>query len=223
MTQGSERDRTSHRWRGCDYSAPAGYFVPVCVAEQRCLLGRVVRGETLAHGGILSAREADEGHAAHVELSGLGRVADDCWREIPAHFPAVVIPAHVVMPNHIHGIVQITPTPAWTAKARSAREAGAQHAAPLRGIRGVTPHNVQPGSLGAIVRSFKAAVTKRAREAGLSSERLWQRNFHDRVLRANEWTAALRYIHLNPLRWALDRFNPEHAGDSESEPWLEAQ
>ncbi len=94
-------------------------------------------------GGVLSAREVDEGRAAVMELSPLGRIVDECWREIPAHFPAIAIPSHVVMPNHMHGIVQITPTPEWTTKMRKLREqeiersknwpVGATHASPADG------------------------------------------------------------------------------------------
>jgi putative transposase len=224
-----ERDRQSHRWRGFDYSAPCGYFVTVCVDDRRCLFGRVVAGETVARGGILSTREVDEGRAATVELSPLGRVVDECWREIPAHFPAVATPSHVVMPNHIHGIVRITPTPEWTAQTRQRREEDSKPRGTRRGDIYVAPtpaptiaRGPSPKSLGVIIGTFKAAVTRRARQLGLISSQLWQRDFHDRVLRDDEWDAAFNYIHLNPLRWALDRYNPERTGTDELDQWLDS-
>jgi len=224
-----ERDRQSHRWRGFDYSAPCGYFVTVCVDDRRCLFGRVVAGETVARGGILSTREVDEGRAATVELSPLGRVVDECWREIPAHFPAVATASHVVMPNHIHGIVRITPTPEWTAQTRQRREEDSKPRGTRRGDIYVAPtpaptiaRGPSPKSLGVIIGTFKAAVTRRARQLGLISSQLWQRDFHDRVLREDEWDAAFNYIHLNPLRWALDRYNPERTGTDELDQWLDS-
>ncbi len=201
----------------------------VCVDDRRCLLGRVVAGETIARGGILSTREVDAGRAAAVELSPLGRIVDECWREIPAHFPGVAIPSYVVMPNHIHGIVRITPTPEWTAKMRQWREEDSKPRGTRRGDIYVAPtlaspvaHGPAPKSLGVIIGTFKAAVTRRARQLGLISSQLWQRDFHDRVLRDDEWDAAFNYIHLNPLRWALDRYNPERTGTDELDQWLDS-
>ena len=197
--------------------------------DRRCLFGRVVAGETVARGGILSTREVDEGRAATVELSPLGRVVDECWREIPAHFPAVATASHVVMPNHIHGIVRITPTPEWTAQTRQRREEDSKPRGTRRGDIYVAPtpaptiaRGPSPKSLGVIIGTFKAAVTRRARQLGLISSQLWQRDFHDRVLREDEWDAAFNYIHLNPLRWALDRYNPERTGTDELDQWLDS-
>jgi putative transposase len=57
--------------------------------------------------------------------------------------------------------------------------------------------------LPAVVGAFKAGVS---REAGGS---VWQRTFHDRVIRSELELQALRqYVADNPLRWALDRENP---------------
>jgi putative transposase len=225
-----ERDRQSHRWRGFDYSAPCGYFVTICVEDRRCLFGRVIAGETISRGRILSTREVDEGRAARVELSPLGRIVDECWREIPAHFPAVATPSHVVMPNHIHGIVRITPTPEWTAQTRQRREEDSKPRGTRRGDIYVAPtpaptiaRGPSPKSLGVIIGTFKAAVTRRARQLGLINDTLWQRDFFDRVLRdETEWSRAATYIHLNPVRWALDRENPERSGDDEFDQWLDS-
>jgi len=40
-------------------------------------------------------------------LSDLGKTAENCWREIPRHFPFVKLDEFVIMPNHIHGIIII--------------------------------------------------------------------------------------------------------------------
>jgi putative transposase len=51
-----------------------------------------------------------------------------------------------------------------------------------------------------VVGAFKAGVSRVARRA------VWQRSFHDRVIRSDEELEAFRrYIAENPLRWALDR------------------
>jgi REP element-mobilizing transposase RayT len=37
-------------------------------------------------------------------LNVAGKIANECWLEIPEHFPNVILHEYIVMPNHIHGI-----------------------------------------------------------------------------------------------------------------------
>src|SRR5690625_6790994 len=42
-----------------------------------------------------------------MELSDIGRIASSCWYRISHHFPFVELGVHIIMPNHVHGIVMI--------------------------------------------------------------------------------------------------------------------
>ncbi len=42
-----------------------------------------------------------------MQLNGTGLIAQLCWLDIPTYYPYVILAAHVVMPNHVHGIVII--------------------------------------------------------------------------------------------------------------------
>jgi hypothetical protein len=67
--------------------------------------------------------------------------------------------------------------------------------------------NPQRPTLGWVVRTFKAVITRRVRliEAGFA----WQRNYHERLIRNDqELNAVRRYIRDNPLHWADDSENP---------------
>jgi REP element-mobilizing transposase RayT len=125
-----------------------------------------------------------------VKQSEWGEIVCECWKAIPDHFPLTELDAFVVMPNHLHGIILLR------------GDVGAQHAAPL--------HNVAPRSLGAVVRSLKSAVTKAInQERGISCGLVWQRNYHEHVIRSEKSLNMLReYIQFNPARWAEDRENP---------------
>jgi len=79
--------RRSIRLQGYDYSAKGLYFVTLCVQDKRCLLGSIDDGQ--------------------MRLNEIGEVADHCWREIPQHYPYVVLHEHIVMPNHVHGLIEI--------------------------------------------------------------------------------------------------------------------
>ena len=165
------------RLKGRDYSAPGLYFVTICATQKRCIFGRV--------------REK------RVQLTMLGHIAHESWSSIPIHFARVNLHVFVIMPNHMHGIVEIAQTGL------------AQHAARLQGNRQLPLKGVQSGSLSAIVRSFKAEVSRRAGEELRWKGRVWQPNYYDRVVRdGREFADASRYILENPQNWDRDLENP---------------
>jgi putative transposase len=130
-------------------------------------------------------------------LNSWGRVVDECWHAISDHFPNVDLGKSVVMPNHVHGIIVIH---------ENDSSVGARHASPLPSN---PPHGVIPNSLGAIVGSFKSAVTRRLRRELVASP-IWQRGFYDHVIRDDlDWTRIHNYIESNPMNWADDLESPE--------------
>ena len=138
--------RRSIRLGEYDYTRAGMYFVTICTWQRESLFGEIVDGA--------------------MRLNGMGRVVQECWDGIPVHFPHIELDLFVVMPNHVHGIVafagDVYPVGAQHAAPEfgfSVSGAGAQHAAPLHEM--LLSRNVAPGSLGAITRSFKSAVTKR--------------------------------------------------------------
>lgn len=65
------------------------------------------------------------------------------------------------------------------------------------------------GSLGAIGRSYKSAVTRWCRMNGYTSF-AWQPRFYDHIVRDDASLQNIRsYIRDNPAKWELDRNNPE--------------
>ena len=133
---------------------------------------------------------------ARLAPSELGRLVRECWVAIPMHFPKATLHEFVIMPNHLHGIVAIEYL------------VGAQHRCAL--LARDSKNAVGPGSLGAIVRSFKAVVARRAHKELRWNGPVWQRNYYDRVLRdGQEFSDASRYIAENPMKWELDRENPQ--------------
>jgi putative transposase len=103
----------SHRRRdlrlpGFDYSTPGAYFVTVCTAGRRCVLGEV----------------KDDAVAA----SEVGKAVALSWQEIRSHYAGVETDVFVVMPNHMHGILWLTGEPA--VEAGSARPDVADRASP---------------------------------------------------------------------------------------------
>ncbi len=106
-----------------------------------------------------------------MRLNVAGQLVEQVWGAIPSHFPQVAVDEFVVMPNHVHGVIVFD--------GQAPTDVGAQHAAPLPG----SP-NVRSGSLGAVVRSFKSAATKRINEhRGSPGAPVWQRNYYEHIAR----------------------------------------
>jgi len=132
----------------------------------------------------------------------VGDILEAVWRQIPEHFAAAT-DLFVVMPNHVHGIV-------WIGDAD--QPVGVQHAGPLQ----AQGRFVSPGSLGAIVRSFKAATTRELHLRELIDGPVWQRNYWDRVVRNEDELNRIRqYIAYNPIAWEFDHENPRRNPDAE--------
>jgi REP element-mobilizing transposase RayT len=146
------------------------------------------------------------------EIELYRQIADACWRAIPEHLALVTLDEYMVMPNHVHGIVAID---------IDGVAVGAQHAAPAAGA--ASKRRTEPGSLGAIVRSYKSAVTKAINERRRGRNPIWQQNYYEHVIRNEASLNRIRqYIIGNSMRWAFDRDNPQGSpDDGETSFWSE--
>ena len=77
-----------------DYAAPGAYFVTVCTQDKRRILSDVVVGD-----GVLDV--------PRVCLTTKGKIVEETLREIIAHYTWLTVEKYVIMPNHIHLLLQI--------------------------------------------------------------------------------------------------------------------
>jgi putative transposase len=210
-----QHHRRSIRRKGYDYTQAGAYFITLVTQDRVCLFGEVIDEE--------------------MQLNRFGEIVWECWQAIPEHFPHASLDAFVVMPNHVHGIIilnetkvgaqpitpqqstqHITPQPQLHAIPRTATEPYANH--PPTETRLEQFGKPVAGSIPTIVRSFKAAVTKRINEyRGTPGAIIWQRNYYEHIIRNEDDLEAIReYIVMNPLRWHLDRENVHAIGTDPS-------
>jgi putative transposase len=148
----------------------------------------VVHGREILFGRIITGE---------MNLSQFGDVARVEWFKTMELRPNVKLWADefVVMPNHIHGIIWINENDPVGAERRSA---------PTKPLR------VIAGSLGAIVRAYKSAVTYKINE--IRSTRgapIWQRNYYEHIIRnESDYERIYKYIQSNPFQWERDEENP---------------
>jgi putative transposase len=184
----ASRRRRLCRWHGASGAQTGAYYVTIVAWRRECLFGEVVNGEM-----VLNLR---------------GRIADECWRKIPNHFSNVELGAHIVMPNHVHGIIFINDGADAFASARSR---GTIYRAPTDESNTERFGKPVKGSLPTIIRTYKAAVT-RVIGRELNETGIWQRNYYEHVIRdEKDLQNKTDYINANPLLWDEDDENPLHA------------
>lgn len=191
--------RRSVRLAGYDYSQAGAYFVTIVARGRECLFGDVV--------------------GAEMRVNEYGEIARACWLATITHFPDIELDEFIVMPNHIHGIIAIVGATHASPSSRTdashtdnnVKTPWATHASPLPPR--LSPHGPSRRSVGAIVGSYKSAVTRRVNALrGISGAAVWQRNYHDRIIRDDdELNRTREYIEINPARWAEDEENPHGA------------
>lgn len=202
--------RRSIRLKNYDYSQPGGYFITICTYKRRCLFGKIVNGKMI--------------------LNKFGKIAQQCWLEIPKHFPNVELDEFIVMPNHIHGIILINDTPienniinVGVTLAVTQKFVGATFTVAQNNNAQMNPNptnivnrtGASPApTVGNIIGAYKSIVAnaclKIFKENNKFMGKLWQRNYYEHIIRnETELNKIREYIINNPLKWELDIENPE--------------
>ena len=83
--------RRSIRLQGHDYATPGAYFVTICAIDRLPLFSTISDGD--------------------VALTPCGDIVAAAWHNLPRHYRNLSLDAFVVMPNHIHGILQMVGPP----------------------------------------------------------------------------------------------------------------
>ena len=169
--------RRSIRLRGYDYSSDGAYFVTICTQNKLCLLGNVINGE--------------------MAINETGKITEQCWLQIPIHFPIAKLNAFIIMPNHLHGIIELCD---------DQNIVEANNYSPIR-ARGTSL------TIGSIVRGFKIGVTK------LIGRSIWQRSYYEHIIRDDEdYYHIEEYIRNNPINWQNDKLYNAHVGANNYSP-----
>lgn len=161
------------RLRGYDYASPGAYFVTICTERRVCLFGDVREDQVI--------------------FSPAGQVVESWWDSIPQRFPGVMLDERIIMPNHVHGVIEIGACPE------------AIEGSPLP-------------KLNEIIRWFKSMST-RDYILGVQSGgwprfpgKLWQERYYDHIVRSDAALERIRaYIEANPSQWHMDEDNPDRS------------
>ena len=105
----------------------------------------------------------------------------------------VFLDEFVIMPDHIHGIIQLT---------SDDKCKGTKYRAPAKEKFGKPTSNTIP----TIIRGYKSIVTKKINEIRCThGAPVWQRNYYEHIIRdENDLDRIRKYIIKNPLKWQND-------------------
>ena len=181
----------STRMQNWDYGWNAPYFITICTKKRTCYFGKIIEGK--------------------MELSEIGKIAQQYWTEIPTHFPYVHLGAFVIMPNHIHGIVIIDKPNVRTPDLQNVEVPDSQNVeTPESGVSTIkqtmaASKKWKPETLGVIINQYKRKVTIDIRR--INPHSAWQTRFYDHIIRNHEsYVRIEQYIINNPLKWVDDHF-----------------
>lgn len=85
--------RKQNRLANYDYSTANAYFVTICTVDRKNLFWNDV--------GAVIGRPED------IPLTALGEIVRQRIADIPNHYPMICVDHFVIMPNHIHLLLQI--------------------------------------------------------------------------------------------------------------------
>lgn len=174
------RKRKRIRKLGYDYSRDNLYFITICVQDMKCEFGDIKCNEGLSEE---SARELTVTKIQKkMVLNEKGEIAEQQWYWLENQYPYVVLHAFIVMPNHIHGILEIDSSK-------------------------VIESTMKIKSLSELIGAFKTTSSKLIHLSG-NKEFKWHRSFYDHIIRSKKaYQNISKYIETNPLRWENDSKN----------------
>jgi putative transposase len=140
--------RRSIRLKGFDYSQPWPYFVTICL----------------------------NGREPYLQIPEVRNIVENAWKALPQHFPTIELDEFIIMPDHIHFILRLTPN-------RKSRP-------------------TLPMIVGAYKSLTARAVLSHLRTIGdICGNQFWQQHFYDNIICNNTELLAIRkYIRNNPLK-----------------------
>lgn len=182
------------RLPGYDYSQEGSYFITIVCHNRRCLFGNVTNKK--------------------MYLNNAGGLINECWKNIPELFSGTGLGNYVIMPNHIHAILNIDDR-VCRDESRPPTRGGPTSRNEMVVSEASVPvnHNFIP--LGEIIGAFKSLTTNEYIKHVKSdnwprfNRYLWQDDYFEHIIRDEESLYKIQYyINTNPEEWEHDNENP---------------
>ena len=158
----SLKSRKNIRLQSYDYCKNGSYFITICIQNRENRLGEIVDGK--------------------MRLNNAGEMVDRWLINSTRHFENILIKHKIIMPNHIHFILNIKYS------------------------------NQESANIPTIIQWFKTMTTNEYIRGVKQSiyppfnRRIWQRNYYEHIIRNEDsFYKIAQYIRNNPKSWENDR------------------
>ena len=160
--------RKNLRLQNYNYASNGAYFITICSYQRGHLFGNIPIDPVGQ--GLCSCHLSDTGKMIEYEIL-----------QMPFRYPSIRIDKYIIMPNHIHLIVNIE------------RERQEQSPCP---------------TIGDVICTLKSITTKKVNQKDkILGRKIWQFRYHDHIFRnEQEYQIIWEYIENNPLKWELDKY-----------------
>ena len=175
------------RIKNYDYSSRGAYLITICTDSRKQLLSQIcmmdANNQESVGDGALDIPPRSK-HKPKVTLTPIGKIVEK-YLLSSENIPGVKIDSYVVMPDHIHAIIILTPDKYNTiGNGMSRAPSPTNH---------MIPH---------IVSTFKRFCNK---EIGYN---IFQRSYYEHIIRDKEdYETRRKYLYENPLRWYYNDHN----------------
>ena len=195
------QQRKPNRLKEYDYSQNGAYFITICTKNRAPILSEIVGGgdldapwhnynaapwhinNTTPRNIDNAVRKISQNNTVQIKLTEYGMIAEEYIKSMRNDKYKIIIDAYVIMPDHVHFVLTITPI------------VGGDVPAP-RECNSPAPRERQMQIVPRVVTWFKRFTNK---SAGFD---LWQRSYHDHVIRdEQDYLNICQYIADNPMRW----------------------
>ena len=156
--------RKTVRLQEYNYNTAGAYFLTLCTENRQCILSRIVGT------GVLDGPQ--------IELLPMGAIADKYLHQLNDFYENLSVESYVIMPNHIHILLQVKEGPS-----------------------GTPVPTLQNSVVSQFVSTFKRFCNKEY-EANI-----WQRGAYDHIIRDQaDFDKHIQYIYENPFGWLKDEY-----------------
>jgi putative transposase len=208
-------ERKPNRMKGYDYSQDALYYVTSCTWDRICFFGIIENHE--------------------MKLNQSGQIAFDQWQWLIRQYPYLVSHAFVVMPDHIHAVLEIDSSRVFMDPHTGFHHpiVGTGRDLSLQSDDELPRHSIKIKSLSELMGAYKTTTSKqihlleseypdkypdkcRDRSRPVPDGRpvptfQWQRSFHDHIIRDyDSYVRIVSYINSNPANWNDDHNSEFH-------------
>ena len=163
--------RKQIRLKDYDYSQNGFYFITICTYKKKKIFGIINNEKTI--------------------LNDIGRIVEHTWKDLENH-NNIKIHEYVIMPEHIHGIIQINKNRLYLPKDSIPEK--------------------NNNSIPEIIRQFKSFSSRRINQflnnndfKSFSSGELWQKSYYEHIIRDEmDYIEKAEYIMNNPIKREME-------------------